>query len=50
MLKKFMILVISGLLLATFVSFAFAQCCKTSKEIRDQKASCCQCCCCNCAK
>ncbi len=49
MLKKFMILVISGLLLATFVSSAFAKC-NVDKQIKDQKASCCQCCCCDCAK
>lgn len=49
MLRKFMIPVLAGLILTTFISFVFAQC-KTNKQIKDQKASCCQCCGCNCAK
>lgn len=49
MLKKLSAVVVLGLLLATFVSSALAQC-NPDKQIKDQKPVCCQCCCCKCAK
>ena len=49
MLKKFVAGVILSLLLATLVSYAFAQC-NPDRQMKDQKVTACQCCCCNCAK